>query len=151
MDEFSAPEGPGLDAADLDAAGRAPLVLKVAGVVCSVAGAFVATAGTQLFTFFTLTSMQTVTAAGLVLLGVVAVVLGPLTLKGRATAAIAATGVCGLMALLSVSWLVYAVVSGVLSPMLFLAAGSAPLAAVLAPLAIGPASRMTAARNALYA
>ena len=150
MNPYAAPTA---DAAMLDIDPRdavPPLIVKLGGGLLGTAGFFVAASGLQLFAFFYLTLGQTLVASALLLLGSSAILVAPMVIAGRAWASVAGTLVAGASALLSIVWLIYALFSGLFSPMMVLGSLTMGLALLAQPFTILPSLRVSAARRALY-
>jgi hypothetical protein len=128
-----------------------PMVVKLGGGMCMVTGAFTLGLAVQTSLLFRLSGSMPLIVGAMVLLGILACVTGWGTSQGRGSAAIAAVLAAGLVAMLGTAWAIAGFLSGVLSPLSFGVVFFATGAAVLAGLAIGPARRVTAARQALRA
>jgi hypothetical protein len=128
-----------------------PMVVKLGGGMCMVTGAFTLGLAVQTSLLFRLSGSMPLIVGAMVVLGILACVTGWGTSQGRGPAAIAAAVAAGLVAMLGTAWAIAGFLSGVLSPLSFGVVFFATGAAVLAGLAIGPARRVTAARQALRA
>lgn len=127
-----------------------PLVVRIGGGLLGAAGFFVGASGLQAFAFFYLTTIQSLVAGALVLLGAAAIGVAPMTMAGRSWAAIAGSAVAAVAALVAFGWLVYALSATMFSPILMLGTLFMGLAAAVQPFTISPSLRVTKARRALY-
>jgi hypothetical protein len=128
-----------------------PMLVRLAGGLCMVTGAFTLGLAIQTGLMFRMSGKLPVIIALMIVLGLAAVVTGWGTSQARGHAAVGGTVASGLVATLGSLWAVTGLLSGVVSPLsfgvVFLGVGSA----VLAGLAIGPARGVTAARERLRA
>jgi hypothetical protein len=128
-----------------------PMIVKIAGGACMMTGGFTLGLAVQTSMIFRMRgSIQGVVAA-MAILGIAAVITGWGTFRGRAGSSIAAAVAAGLVAMLGSVWAVVGLMSGVLSPLSFGVILFATAAAVLTGLAIGPARKVTRARDVLRA
>jgi hypothetical protein len=128
-----------------------PMIVKLAGGMTMVTGAFTLGLAVQTSLIFRMSGRIPVILAMMLLVGVAAVVTGWGTLQGRGTSAIAAAGAAGLVAVLGTAWAIAGFLSGVFSPLSFAVVFFATGAAVLVGLAIAPARKVSAARERLRA
>ena len=141
---------PSLSPDDLDSSSLiSPPVVKLGGALLGTSGFFVTGTALQVAALFPGTA-HTIAAIPLWLLGVAALLVGPSLFNGRGWAAILGGPVSAAAALVTFGWSLYAVSSLVFAPMLVLGVGSSALAALVAPLTILPAVRLSRTRRELY-
>jgi MFS family permease len=128
-----------------------PLLVKLAGGMAMVTGAFTIGLAIQTSLIFRMSGRIPAIIAAMVILGIAAVVTGWGTVQGRGASAIAAAAMSGLVALLGTAWAITGFLSGVFSPLSFAVVFFATGAAVLVALAIAPARKVSAARERLRA
>jgi hypothetical protein len=126
------------------------LLVRAGGFLLGASGFFMAGAGLQLFAFFYLSLGLKLTAAMLVLQGLLAIAVAPWLVKGRGWAAILGTPLAAVMALTAVIWTGYSLWQTLFSPLMILELGVALLTGLVVPFTILPAIRATRARKALY-
>lgn len=128
-----------------------PLLVKLAGGMAMVTGAFTIGLAIQTSLIFRMSGRIPVIIAAMVILGIAAVVTGWGTVQGRGASAIAAAAMSGLVAVLGTAWAITGFLSGVFSPLSFAVVFFATGAAVLVGIAIAPARKVSAARERLRA
>jgi hypothetical protein len=119
--------------------------------MCMVTGAFTLGLAVQTALVFRMSGYVPGVVAAMVVLGLAACATGWSTSQARGKAAIGAAATAGLVAVLGTAWAITGFLSGLLSPLSFGVVFFATGAAVLAGLAIGPARKVTAARDQLRA
>jgi hypothetical protein len=128
-----------------------PVIVKIAGGGCMMTGGFTLGLALQTSMIFRMKGSIVAVVALMAILGVAAVVTGWGTFRGRAGSSIAAAVTAGLVATLGSVWAIVGLLSGVLSPLSFGVVLFGTGAAVLTGLAIGPARKVTRARDGLRA
>jgi hypothetical protein len=128
-----------------------PMIAKLAGGMTMVTGMFTLGLAAQTSLMFRMRGTLPAVLAAMVVLGIAAIVMGWGTTQGRGRSAIGAAVTAGLVAMLGSAWAITGFLSGVISPLSFGVVFFATGAAVLVALAIGPARKVTAARNAMRA
>ena len=126
-----------------------PVIVKFGGGMAMLTGAFTLGLAVQTSLMFRMSGKIPLVLAMMVLAGVGLVVTGWGTSKGSLRSAVGAAGASGLTALLGMAWAITGFLSGVISPLSFGVVFFATGAAVLAGIAIGPARKVTAARDHL--
>ena len=136
------------DEADL-AAAATPLIARIAGGASLLAGVITALTSVQTLTWVRIRGAMAAAPYVMIVVGLAACIVGLQVMRSRAWAAVAATGLAGLMLLLTGGWLVYSISRGLLSlfaladPFLWV------LALGLSIVSIDRCARVTAARKRL--
>ncbi len=128
-----------------------PMIVKLAGGMAMVTGAFTLGLAVQTSLIFRLSGRLPAIIGAMVLLGIACGVTGWGASQGRGRSATGAAIASALVAMLGTAWAITGFLSGVFSPLSFGVVFFATGAAVLTGLAIAPARKVTAARDQLRA
>mgnify|MGYP000170671411 FL=1 len=127
------------------------VLVKAGGYFFGATGFFVAGSGLQLLIFADWQWMWLATAATLMTLGTVGILVAAFVIKGRSWAAVFGVPLSALTAVVTVAWAAYMLLSLAISPLTLLAALLACVSAMLVPFTVPGSLKATRARNALYA
>jgi hypothetical protein len=128
-----------------------PMIVKLGGGLAMLTGAFTLGLAIQTSLMFRMMGTMPLVLAAMIAVGIASIVTGWGASRGSARSAMAAAGTAGLVGLLGTAWAITSFLSGVFSPLSFGVVFVAVGAAVVAAVAIGPARKVTAAREHLRA
>lgn len=130
---------------------RIPTGVKAAGWIAMATGALVLALAVQTVLIFRMTSFARIVVGAMVLAGIAIIIPGWGTYRGLRRSSIAAAIISAMLFLLSGAYAILGVTGGLISPLSFWVVASAVASTVATILAIGPATKISTARDSLRA